>query len=107
MQKAHENGTPPMRPLFYDFPEDPNSWEEPVSFMFGDSLLISPITEYKKRSITVYLPSNEIWLDAWSGSEYSGSHSVEITAPLDVIPVFIRKGSKHEQSLKQIFDKRK
>ena len=35
MQQASENGSPVMRPLFYDFPEDPASWEVEDSYMFG------------------------------------------------------------------------
>lgn len=27
MKKAHESGTPVMRPLFYDFPEDTKAWK--------------------------------------------------------------------------------
>ena len=35
MKEAHEKGTPVMRPLFYDFPEDSGSWECEDQYLFG------------------------------------------------------------------------
>lgn len=56
MQQASESGSPVMRPLFYDFPEDPASWEVEDSYMFGPDLLVSPVMEAGADSRTIYLP---------------------------------------------------
>ena len=42
MQEAYEKGTPVMRPMFYEFPEDEECWELQEQYMFGDSLLVAP-----------------------------------------------------------------
>nr|MCR5831844.1 family 31 glucosidase [Lachnospiraceae bacterium] len=45
MRQAHENGTPVMRTLFYEFPDDPMSWEIEDEYMYGDSYLVAPVLE--------------------------------------------------------------
>ena len=40
MKEAHEKGTPVMRPLFYDFPEDPRSWDQEDEYLFGPDVLV-------------------------------------------------------------------
>ena len=38
-----QDGTPPMRPLWYEFPEDSGSWEREGSHMVGAALLVAPV----------------------------------------------------------------
>ena len=45
MRRAHEKGTPPMRPLFFDFPDDPVCIDVDDQFMFGPDLLVAPVLE--------------------------------------------------------------
>ncbi|ONI91929.1 family 31 glucosidase [Saccharothrix sp. ALI-22-I] len=93
MRVAHETGLPPMRPLFVDFPDDERAWQVEDQFMFGPDLLVAPVTEYRARSRTVYLPSGTDWTDAWTGTPAAGGTTVDTTAPLDRIPVFVRQGT--------------
>jgi len=93
MDHAHVQGIPPMRPLFFDFPDDPGSWEIDDEFMFGPDLLVAPILEKGARRRQVYLPPASFWTDAWTGVKYKGGSCVEAPAPLDIIPVYLREGS--------------
>ena len=93
MQSAHENGTPVMRPLMYDFYTDPIAVATETQYMFGPQLLVCPITEAKVTSRKVYLPvlpGGELWTDTATGKTYSGGQTVEVAAPLNQIPVFSR-----------------
>ena len=93
MQSAHENGTPVMRPLMYDFYTDPIAVATETQYMFGPQLLVCPITEAKITSRKVYLPvlpGGELWTDTATGKTYSGGQTVEVAAPLNQIPVFSR-----------------
>ena len=45
MALAHEKGTPPMRPLFFDFPGDPGCADVDDQFMFGPDLLVAPVLD--------------------------------------------------------------
>ena len=47
MKVAAERGNPPMRPLFFDFPDDECAAEVEDQFLFGPDLLVAPITEYR------------------------------------------------------------
>lgn len=90
MKEASETGAPVMRPLFYQFPEDPEAWEIKDQFLFGDKYLIAPVTEYGKREREVYLPAGSFWTEHSTGKTYEGGQTVLADAPLDVIPVFVR-----------------
>ena len=93
MKVAHERGAPPMRPLFYDFPEDRESWNIEDEFMFGPDILVAPVLYEGARKRTIYLPSEAEWKDVNTGRIYKGEQYIECDAPLDVIPVFLKNGA--------------
>lgn len=98
MKEAHEKGTPVMRPLFYDFPEDKKAWEVEDQYMFGPDVLVKPITDEGCTETKVYLPQGAQWTNAWTGEIYTGGQTVDTAAPLEQIPVFTKNG--YELSLK-------
>ena len=91
MREASEAGTPVMRPLFFHFHEDDKAWDIKDEFLFGDKLLVAPVTEYQLRKRDVYLPAGAEWTEQSTGKKYAGGQTVCADAPLDVIPVFIRE----------------
>ncbi len=93
MQAAHLRGTPPMRPLFYDFPGDGEVWDIEDQYMFGPDILVAPVLGPGQRSRRVYLPGENSWKLADTGKVYAGSQWVECDAPLEVLPVFIRENA--------------
>ena len=93
-QAAHEHGTPPMRPLYYDFPTDPAAVNLADQFMLGPDLLVAPVTEQGAVSREVYLPTGTTWVEAWSGEEFHGGQHLKANAPLERIPVYWRRESK-------------
>ncbi len=92
-QAAHQHGTPPMRPLYFDFPNDPAAANLADEFLLGPDLLVAPITDQGAVSRHVYLPAQEKWIDAWNGEEFQGGQQLTVDAPIERIPVFWRKGS--------------
>ena len=88
MREAHEKGTPVMRTLFYEFPDDPMVWEIDDEYMFGGSYLVAPVLFSGAVSRNVYLPSGVRWKDINDGTVYDGGCTICAAAPLDVIPVF-------------------
>lgn len=81
-----------FRPLVMDFTADATARELMDEFMFGPALLIAPITQYKQRERTVYLPSSAEWYDYWTGRTVA-SGNLTAQAPYDEIPIFVRAGS--------------
>lgn len=96
MMEAHLHGTPVMRPLFYDFPEDKTCWGYEDEYMFGPDILVAPVMEAQTFTRSVYLPAGTRWKDAASGKMFDGGQNVIVDAPLDIIPVFVREGKEYK-----------
>lgn len=92
MREAHETGSPVMRAMFYEFPEDENCWDIRDAYMFGPDILVAPICHEKARKRSVYLPSGTFFLHAGTGERYEGGKWYEVEAALDTLPVFLREG---------------
>lgn len=88
MDKAHQIGVPPMRPLFMDFSEDAICWDVEDEFLFGDDLLVAPIMDEGVRSREVYLPKGRCWQNVYTGESFEGGQTVKCDAPMEYIPVF-------------------
>jgi alpha-D-xyloside xylohydrolase len=88
-----QDGYTMMRPLVMDFRSDVKARDVADQFMFGPSLLVNPVTEYKARSRQVYLPAGPTWYDFWTGASSAGGQTVTANAPYDQLPVFVRAGS--------------
>lgn len=90
MKAAHEKGSPIMRPLFYDFPSDGKAWTIETQYMFGPKYLCCPVLKAGERKSKVYLPAGARWTNWNDKTEHSGGETVEVDAPLDYMPVFVR-----------------
>jgi alpha-D-xyloside xylohydrolase len=82
-----------MRGLVMDFPTDAAVKNITDQYMFGPSLLINPVYNYKQRSREVYLPKGEGWYDWYSGKFLEGGKTINAEAVYERIPVFVRAGS--------------
>ena len=92
MEAAHEKGTPVMRPLFYDFPEDKACWENESQYMFGPDILVAPVMERGQERKEVYLPKGSAWINPWTKERFEGGQTVIVDTPLEQIPLFTRDG---------------
>lgn len=101
MDDINKNGGSVIRPLFYHYPEDKNVWEIRDQFLFGEDILVCPVTEYGARKRNVYLPAGAKWLDVYSDAEYDGGQTIECDAPIERMPVFIRA---QKAELKKYFE---
>lgn len=96
MKKASETGEPVMRPLFFDFPADKQSWETEDAYMFGSDILVAPVMEAGVTERKVYLPAGCKWTESATGIVYEGGTTVNAKADIDIIPVFIREGKAYK-----------
>jgi alpha-D-xyloside xylohydrolase len=104
MKDAHEKGSPIIRPLFYDFPEDSHSWSVEDQYMYGAKYLCAPILYAGQKKRSVYLPPGQ-WTFFPDGSiqvddenknsaiSYEGGKTIEVDCPIESMPVFIRQTS--------------
>ncbi len=91
--RAYAHHEPILRPIFFDFPDEAESYEERYDFMLGRDLLVAPVVEQGATSRRVWLPETAGgWFDIRSGERFScGDNAVE--APLGAAPAFIRAGA--------------
>ncbi|HUX87045.1 MAG TPA: TIM-barrel domain-containing protein, partial [Chloroflexota bacterium] len=90
--QAHTLGLPLMRPLCLNYPDDPRTWDLGDEYLWGDDLLVAPVTREGARTWTVYLPEGA-WYDFWTQECYRGPGGVQVDAPLDRLPLFVRAGA--------------
>lgn len=82
-----------MRGLVMDFSHDPRVSRIGDQFMFGPSILVSPVYQFKARTREVYLPAGASWYDFETFKKYDGGQFVNVSAPLETIPLFVKAGS--------------
>jgi alpha-D-xyloside xylohydrolase len=81
-----------MRPLVMDYLEDVTAHNIGDQFLFGPSLMVSPVTDPGVDQRRVYLPNNT-WTNFWTGENFSGGKFIMAAAPLETQPLFVRAGS--------------
>ena len=89
-EEASANGSPLIRTLFYEFPEDKKAWEVYDEYMFGSKYLVAPILHLHEFEREVYLPEGT-WKEIRSGKVYMGGQVIKADAPIEAIPVFERQ----------------
>jgi alpha-D-xyloside xylohydrolase len=91
-----------MRPLVMDFREDPEALRVADQFLFGPSLLVSPVTKPGVSTRSVYLPRRHHddaggagagWYDFWTGRQLEGGQRLDAAAPYESIPLYVKGGS--------------
>jgi len=88
-----QTGMPAMRMMPFSFPNDPAVADMFDEYMFGDALLVAPILAAGATSRSVYLPAGT-WIDYNDKmTRHAGPATITVTAPLDVIPRFVKAGA--------------
>ncbi|CAG0980778.1 partial Alpha-xylosidase BoGH31A, partial [Anaerolineae bacterium] len=94
-----------LRALPFDFRHDPAVYNVADQFMLGPALLVNPITRPMyyavdsvpvrngRRTRSVYLPAGTNWYDFWTNQCYQGGQTIEASATLDLLPLYVRAGS--------------
>jgi alpha-glucosidase (family GH31 glycosyl hydrolase) len=90
--QAHTRGLPLMRPMVLNYPHDPRVWEMGWQYLWGDDLLVAPVTREGARSWPVYLPEGT-WFDFWTHERIEGGRGVAVDAPVDRLPLLARAGA--------------
>lgn len=101
-----------MRALMMDFVQDKNTWDINDQYLFGKSIMVSPVTNamYIKPVVNgrdtsnaedfgtlktkqTYLPEGVDWYDFWTGEKLEGGVTVKKETPIDIMPIYVKAGS--------------
>ena len=90
-ERVSKEGYTLMRPLVFDFADDPEALKQKYEYMFGPELLISPVTEPGVTEWKTYLPKNKKgWRDYRTGQHYKGGQTITTKIDKAHIPVFVK-----------------
>jgi len=89
----NQSGTPLMRPLFFDEPENRSLDGNSEEYFWGNDFLISPITTAAQTEKNIYFPKSNNWFDLYSDKKYAAGSSQKIALAENHIPVFVRGGA--------------
>jgi len=82
-----------MRPLIMDFAADKKTHEIGNEYLFGQSILVAPVTRYNAKNWPVYLPEGSNWYNFWTGKYLKGGQTINTDAPVDIVPLYIKVGA--------------
>jgi alpha-D-xyloside xylohydrolase len=90
-ERVANEGYTLMRPLIFDFADDPEALRQSCEYMFGPELLVSPVTEPGITTWKTYLPKQKGgWTEIHTNQHYDGGQYVTTTVDKAYIPVFKR-----------------
>ena len=93
MKEASEHGIPVMRPMFFDYPEDPVCWTTGDQYMFGDDILFAPISVRGQTERRVYLPEGD-WTLTKDMSRHQGGAWITVSAEISEFIAFVKTGAE-------------
>ena len=91
-KSAHLQGTPMMRAMLLEFPEDRTCWSLDQQYMFGSDLLVAPVFS-ASGDVEFYLPEGE-WTNFFTGAKEQGGRWVKENHGFESIPLYVRQGSE-------------
>ena len=95
-RKTYDNALPLCRPMYYDYADSPQAYEMKNEYMFGDDMIVRPVTAPRngaKATADVWLPKGNDWYEVASGKLIKGGQTVNDGFQLDEIPVYVKAGS--------------
>lgn len=90
-QHAHETGTPVMRSMFVEFPQDRACRYLDTQYMLGGDIVVAPVFD-PIGEVHFYLPAGE-WTNAFTGQRVQGGTWHRETHGFDTLPLYVRAGA--------------
>ncbi|MCA1613431.1 MAG: hypothetical protein LC800_04580, partial [Acidobacteria bacterium] len=92
-REHEETGAPVMRPLWYEYPADVETYLNDSQYLVGRDLLVAPVMTQGATKRAVYFPKGDDWLDWHTGARHAGGKSAEVEVPISRLPLFVRAGA--------------
>lgn len=89
--EAHEEGTPVMRPMVFEFTQDPGAAYLDAQYMLGESLMVAPILN-ENGICDYYLPAGT-WTHLLSGQVRQGGTWNKDTYDYFSLPLYVRENT--------------
>jgi len=95
-REAYDTGISLCRPMYYDYPKDDEAYNYINEYMFGDNMLIMPITTPAVNNLStvkIWLPKGGDWYEWSTGTLFKGGQTIERKFMIDEYPIYVKAGS--------------
>jgi len=92
VEEMTRTGIPLMRPLFLEYPQLTEIFDDDHEYLFGPDLFVSPVTTELQDTKVIQLPPG-VWYDYWTGEKTSDRELLKMNPALDQVPVYVRAGA--------------
>lgn len=94
--RTNEEARPLITPMYYAYPEEAAAYTAHGQYIFGESLLVAPITRHSRQlgmgEVDVWLPEGD-WTDCFTGRIYRGGRQLTMLRDCGSIPVLAKRGA--------------
>jgi alpha-glucosidase len=92
IEEASRTGVPLMRPIFLEYPQAAEFYNNNRDFLFGRDLFVAPVTTEMVGAENVLLPPGD-WYDFWAGTKHASKEKIQLRPRLDEMPLYVRAGA--------------
>jgi sulfoquinovosidase len=100
VKEASQKGYPVVRHLYLHYPEDPNTFDLKHQFLLGEDILVLPVITQDAKEVYGYFPKGE-WEHLFSDKVVTGGKFKKVPAPLGKPAVYVKKGGKWSDKIKE------
>ena len=90
--KTNKENVPMTQAMVIAYPEQKELAANNTQYLFCDQLLVCPVVEEGVASVEVQFPEGR-WVNLWDGSVYEGGQTLNVSAPMDTTPVYVKEGA--------------
>ena len=96
-RRTYDTGVAFLHPLYYDWPESPEAYDQRDEYMFGNEMLVAPVTEPVDNhsglaKMSIWLPKGD-WIEWQTGAHFTGPVTVQRDFSIQQVPVYVKAGS--------------
>jgi alpha-glucosidase (family GH31 glycosyl hydrolase) len=96
-RRTYDTGIAFLRPLYYDWPEANEAYENKDEYVFGDEMLVDPVVGPGDKTSglateKVWIPKGD-WIEWPTGKHFTGPTSVDRSFSIEQIPVYLKSGA--------------
>ena len=92
IEETTRTGIPLMRPLFLEYPQATEFYDDDRDFLFGPDLFVAPVTTEMVDAEDVTLPPGD-WYDFWTGLRHAHEEKIQLRPRLGEMPLYVRAGA--------------
>ena len=89
----HKNGTPLMRPLFFEDDSNKNLLINDKTYLWGNDFLISPVVKAGLKTQKIYFPLNNNWFNFYTDKKIVGGQYKTVALHQNYIPTYVKGGA--------------